>query len=88
MRASLRAGERASSLARQKSEVVELALARPKIEVAQLALARSRKFSPIFCTLIETMSSPVLSDISESDLTSSTPPDFVCSSQNAQGKNE
>ena len=55
MRASLWAGERACSLARQNlKSSSSRSLAGLKIEVAQLALARSRKFWPIFCTLIIT----------------------------------
>jgi hypothetical protein len=51
-RACERVSELARSLAKNLKSSSSRSLARRKIEVAQLALARSRKFSPIFCTLI------------------------------------
>jgi len=51
-RACERVSELARSLAKNLKSSSSRSLARLKIEVAQLALARSRKFSPIFCTLV------------------------------------
>jgi hypothetical protein len=51
-RACERAGELARSLAKNSKLPSSRSLARRKIEVVQLALARSRKFLPIFCTLV------------------------------------
>jgi hypothetical protein len=52
-RACERVSELARSLAKNLKSSSSRSLARLKIEVAQLALARSRKFSPIFCTLVQ-----------------------------------